>query len=402
MPYIATIISVIFAIFYSITGLTRDLESNVLVGILFLTLGSLLIFVQMLIVSSALSPMQTSNQMISPRVILLFKKDRHMKWVIALITFLALISYVFAFDVFSFQFFNKKSLLIIWLIVTGISLDGLNYYSRRILGYLDPFNVITLISREANVNIQNNQERDLCNSIDSLAEIGINALNRHSTAVCDDAADELQKIARIFFESQKSISHIEDKENVELQGTDKVSYTLFFILQRIAILNDTALQLKMESPSSSLITVVGKIMVSAAKYDLSMTSYPLYFLGKMSVKAQQNGFTEVGQKAICTLLEVAKVIINEIDVTYLELQETFFTLIAQLNEISKELFRQNKAMSMQILKQPFLDLKQLFSEPKMASHQDTGVILQELDRTLAEYQALEAVMKTIPPIPKAS
>lgn len=402
MPFIAIIISILFALFFIFFGSDREVSNPLGLGIVFTTFASLLMLVQALTLTTAMSPLQASKQLISPRVIKLFKGDRTLKSLNILISLLAIISFAFALDTFSFNLFNKRYLIPVWFIMLGISVDAFNFSMRRIYGYLDPFFVISTLAREANSSIQNDQEAELCNSIDGLAEVGVKALSRHSTAVCNEVGNELQKIVRLIFESSKSISHhvADETQKTSLESPDKVSYTLFFLLQRLEMLNDKAVELKLEPASSNLITVVGKIVISSAKYDLSMTSYPLHFLGRLALKAQRKGLIEVGQKAVCTLVEVAKIILDEIDVTYLELQETFFTLTTQLNEISKEMFRQDKTINIKILKQPFLDLKALFSSEKMAAHQDTPAIMKNIDLALGEYEALEAVMKTIPPIPK--
>ena len=52
--------------------------------------------------------------------------------------------------------------------------------------------------------------------------------------------------------------------------------------------------------------------------------------------------------------------------------------------------------------QPFKDLRALFQSEKAKDHQDTPVILQNIDRVLGEFEALQMVMSTIPPIPNIS
>jgi len=54
-----------------------------------------------------------------------------------------------------------------------------------------------------------------------------------------------------------------------------------------------------------------------------MASYPLHYLGKFAKRAQKEGIQEVGNRATLTLLEVSKVIIEEINIEYVEIKDPF-------------------------------------------------------------------------------
>jgi hypothetical protein len=144
---------------------------------------------------------------------------------------------------------------------------------------------------------------------------------------------------------------------------------------------------------------MSKMVVYSAKYDMTMTSHPLYFINKFIKEAQNAHMPDISIKVSLALVEVARVIGTELDITYVNIQETFFSIISQLEEIAKESFRHDKSTSIKILKQPFRDLKELFNTEKLAKHQDAPVIVADIDRVLGEFDALELVMKTIPPIP---
>ena len=99
------------------------------------------------------------------------------------------------------------------------------------------------------------------------------------------------------------------------------------------------------------------------------------------------------------LLEVAKKILTEVNITYLEIRDTFFTLISQLEDISKETFRQNRDIDAG-LEYPLLELRALFEPRRWPKHGDTLVILKTLGRVTGEFDALGMVLRTVPPIPK--
>lgn len=398
---VGTIFSLILAVFLYVSEYSKDIPNYGATAIILIVIAALFILIHTLTLVLAWSPMQTAEQHITPRIFDLLMKDHYFRFTNIWLTIFPLLSFAFAMDILSFNIFSKNLVLPLWLVLLGISLDAIHFCLRRVYGYLNPFKLISLFTHEANKCIQNEKEAELCHWIDGLSEIAIKAVQRTSTALCNEVNNELQVITRLFLESSKSISHHTlDTPNTTTGSPDNVSYMLFYILQRLEMVNDKAVEQRLEPASSYLITVLGKIVVSSAKYDLTLTDYPLHFLGRITLKAQNKGLTEVGQKAICTLVEVAKMILTEIDITYLELEESFFTLTSQLDNISKEMFRQDKTMNIKILKQPFLDLKELFTKEKVGSHQDTPAIVRDIDRILAEYDALEAVMRSVPPIPK--
>jgi len=209
------------------------------------------------------------------------------------------------------------------------------------------------------------------------------------------------ELAKTFLQSSKSISHHEQDAQMEEFGiTDKVSFTLLYLFQRVELTYYKAVEKKIEPTCSHILNVLGKIVVYAAQYDLSMASYPLHTIGKLAKHAQENGLPGIGDIATCTLLEVGNMIVTQVDVTYGNLKDPFFSLTAQLDLIAKEMFRQNKGINFKILTQPFHDLKKIVTSEKVASHQDIPIILQDIDRVIGEYATLEQVMKTLPPIPE--
>jgi hypothetical protein len=204
----------------------------------------------------------------------------------------------------------------------------------------------------------------------------------------------------VFFASSKSVARINvDKKIEKISGRDEASYTIFYLLQRLELINDRALEYRLETVCRQMIMTLGKIIVSCAKFDLSTVSFPTHFLAKFGLKALQHHFGEVGVLTTSTLLEIAKTILRDVDVTYSELQEPFQSIINGLDAIAKATFKKEKNTSIQVLTQPFEDLKSLFQLDKMVNHPDTPVIRHEIDRVLEEFTVLGQVMRAIPPIP---
>lgn len=398
---IGTILSFIIAVFIYITHIGSEVSVNLpIIGIVLLAIATLFLFIPTLAYALAWGPLQRAEQDITPRILFLFRIDRPLRIVHGILLFFPLISYFIAIDVLFLHLFSLQVVLSIWIFLLGMTLDALHHSLTRVSKCLDPFEVVKMYVHEATICIQDEREQDLCDWIDALSEISLHSIERGSNVLCNESAHALQQVARLFLDSSKSISHVgqTDKQAQEMGITDKVSFTLFFLMQRLEMINDKAAEKRLEPICSNLVTEMGKIAITSAKYDISMPSYPLSYLGRISLVAQRHHLTEVGSKALCTLLEVAKSILTDIDITYLELQPPFFSLISQMEEITKEMFRQDKSISIKLLIQPFKDLRELFTTEKLAQHQDTPAIIADIDRVLGEYVALEEVLRSVPPI----
>lgn len=398
---IGTVLALIIAILLHFSDIGKEVLPNfTILGIILIAVATLFLLLPVLAITYAWVPLQRAEQDLTPRVFELFRKDMHIRIANIILLIFPLISYALAIDIIFLNALNKNITFPIWIILLGISMDALHHLLKRLSGYLDPFFVTDMLEQDGKKNIQDGQELDLCYDIDALSEIGIRAIQRTSMSLCNHSVNALQKTAKVFFESAKSIGNISLEEKGKSLGlSDTVSYTLFYLLQRFETINDKAIEKKLEPVCSNIITALGKVSIAAAKCDITLASYPLHFLGRLAISAQKQGLQEVGPKAILTLQEVGKNILTEIDVKYAELQEPFFTLIAQLHDITNEMFRQDKNINIKLLTQPFVDLKILFSTEKMASHQDTPSILHEITRVLDEYNALAEVMRSMPSIP---
>ena len=174
---------------------------------------------------------------------------------------------------------------------------------------------------------------------------------------------------------------------------------MFYLYQRLDLIFSSALRNHIEPTCSKIITLMGKLSIAAAKFDMSLASAPLRFLGKFAKKAQEEGFEESTLAASCVFTEVSKTILNEIDITYYEIKDPFLSIINGMEVLAKAEFKKNNNISIPLLMAPFRELKALFGQGKAKDHQDTPVIMQNIDRVLGEFEALQTVMNTIPEIP---
>ncbi len=395
---VGTLFSLLIAIFIYLNPIPEDaISQSAIFPVILFSVGVLFIVVQTLITVFAWAPLQKAEQNITPRVMHAFKQDRHLRITAALLMIFLVFTYLVALDLFYTHKIDPTYLIMSWTILLGISVDFVHHLLVRVMGYLDPFNVIDLLGNSALESVRKSKFQETCDWIDTFSETSMKAISRNSTSLALMALDKNREIAKTYLEVAKSIAFHEE----ELEGKgNHVNYTLFYLFQRLEMVFEKAARNKLEPVCSTLITLLGKIAIYCAKYDVSVAHYPLYYVGKFALDAQSKGMAEVGNRATLTLLEVSKVIIKETDIQYIEIKELFITVIDNMDEIAKETFRNDKEIAISLLTQPFIDLKKLFSQEKIASHQDTPIIIQSIDRVIDEFATLETVMNTLPPIPK--
>ena len=367
---------------------------------LMIIVGTTLLFLIPLLEIIALLPISQMEQSVIPRLSDLFKRDKFFRWTIFYLFLIPFISYLIATFLASFDVPYKKILIGIWIVLFGIALDLIRIAIRRVLNFLSPAHVIDIFEKDAKKAIVEEKDERLWREIDALTEMAVRAIDKSSLAISSQAINTFPPLLRNFFGSSKSIGRVNLDQQVEKKtGLDEAGYTSLYILQRLQLIHDKAVSQNLETLCNQIIVALGKISVNSANFDISMVSLPTYFLGQFAVKDIQHGMDEEGNLATTTLMEVAKTILTKIDVTYQEILEPFQTIIHSLNLIAKELFKNDKTINLNVLTQPFKELKQLFETEKMASQQDTPAIIQTIDAVLNEFGALEKILKTIPPIP---
>jgi hypothetical protein len=397
-----TLISLIIATFLIYEPIRVEGFPDVRVlGIVLIILSFLFFFVHLLIRALAWRPLQKAENLVAPRLIEIYDNDFTIRSINFLIRLFPLLTLLITSDLLITGLIPKNYLIAIWIILLGLVLDALHQYIKRFQQFLDPFQAVKVFSQAAKQSIADEKEGNLLNWIDGLNEIAIKAIQNSNTTLANHAVEELQGIAKNFLEASKSISHTDqDADTKKLGISDKVSYVLMVIFQGLEQIHNRAVDHHYENVCNTIMGVLGRIAIYAAKYDITLTTYPIHFIGKMTRRAQDNHLSEVPIRTSFVLTEVAKGIINETDITYAELQEPFGGIINHLDAIAKETFRQDKSTNIDVLKQPFLILKDIFANPKFTKHIDAPAIIDRLNQVLGEWDAVDMVMKTMPPIPK--
>lgn len=358
------------------------------------------LFIVPLINTLFLFPLEKLEQKLIPHLVTRYQKDNSLRIGRLLIFFFIFISFLLAIAFAAIDFPHRVLGFAIWIIALGITIDLLRDSMKRMTHFLDPFYAVDLFTQEAKKSIQTERDPILWNSIDAISEVALQSVVQNKIALSTKSLNAFSPILSTFFASSKSISRINLDEDTEKKtGQDEASYTVFYLLQRLELINSKALENGLGTICSHMMVVLGKIIVLSAQYDLSMVSFPVHVLGKFAARAQQYRYDDVAALGTSTLLEVSKTIINDIDLTYADLKDPFDTIINNLNDIAQATFKKDKNVSIKMIAQPLRELRELFLSEKMANHRDTPEILQHIDSVLAEFEALEQVMRSLPPMP---
>jgi len=341
----------------------------------------------------ALQKMQYS---FTPRAVSLHKADKLIRFFSLVIALFSLLTLYVVIDPQPFAYINARTGFAIWILFFGICLDLLHQLMERQTRYLDPFYLLSLFTAEAKASVANDRESSLTKHIDSISEIGLKATQQRLPSLANSSLSDLSEVVAEFLKAAKSFAHNPTKPE-EAGSSDPVSFILFYTFQRIDNLFQCALSDKMETIISQTLHVLGKMAIAAANYDLTVVAYPLHFIGKFAKSAVKQGMEEVGAKATLLLYEVGKTILNEVDTQYQSLKEPLFSLTKQMEEITEEMFKQNRDIEIALLAKPFTDLFNLFEEEKHKNHPDTGLIQGDIARVLRQYSELNQAMHRLQP-----
>lgn len=399
---LVTLCSLIIALVMGyLTPVAIDFDAQTL-SMIMLVGGTAILLAAVFLITVVLIPFQRLEQKLIPNLMEIVRRDKALRIGRLYLFLFPLISFICVAFVARIKEVHYQDWFFLgWLVLFGISLDIIRDSWRRLANFLEPTHLVDQISHEAISAIQNDQDPLLWTSLDSLSEIGVSSVEKSKLALSTKVLQAFPPIIQAFLASSKSISHTyHDRTNVQGTGRDEASYTTFYLLQRLEVINDRALRDRLETVCRQMIMSLGKIIIHCANYDLSMVAFPTHFLTKFGLKAQQHHFDEVAVLTTSTLLEISKTILTDIDVTYAELQDPFRSIINGLDALAKGSFKKRKDTSIKVLVQPLLDLKAMFQTEKMLHHRDTPAIVGEIDKAIEEYAILEQVMQAMPPMPE--
>lgn len=332
----------------------------------------LLVLVQQLALRSYVALQKTVSSKIVD-----FLRHNKLKQLLELVTLTAAIACLFG------HYYNE------WISVAGIGVSIISLWALSNIYWIEsnPYHLLSGYEELANTAILEKNEAGVCEWIESVHEVALKSLELGSTPLTVSALGSELRIGRQF---------LTEAHTLDLQ---KIGYVMFFLFQRLESLFDLSLQKMQEPICSQINTTFGKLALHAIDTHPSFAGYSVGYAGKLAVRAVKAGLREVGIKTGLMLIELTKSIANEISLDEYDLRESLLGIVKNLEEISKELYRQDKSTPLDIIKEPLLLLKSALAGSKNSDHPTVILAIADADRVLAEFQALEVILNTIPPIP---
>ncbi|GEM_PF-2517722 len=343
-----------------------------------LVAGGLFLFVTPLIRALISSGAQSSVVESTSLAIRAVQRDKILK----------LYTWIFAgFILFSFAvaLFNLTALFLLWFLWLGVAIDAAYMYTTRQQRYLDPTHLIEVFEKEAVKCFKSNDQLGLRQSVDAIAEIGLKGLFQRSVGLSLQVVESLEKLGTELFEQRTSLNE------------ESMNYLLVTLLQRLEMIYSQAVEERLEVIAGRASLSVVKLLEPVTKHNAEHTRINFHFLAKFFELAADQELYGVTDQLSIQLFEMGKQMLRTPELQQKGLGITLMGVITHLELMAQEAFKQDKNRPVPMLTHPFHELKSLV-EP-MKGFKDREAILQELDRVLAEFEALQAVLQSVPNIP---
>lgn len=392
-----SIIVSIFLVFYAPPPTGFDVQ---FLTVIILTGGTIVFLATVFLNVFLLAPLSHLEQNLVPRLLRHVAKDVRLRFSLI---------FLFAFVLVSFSCvalvsrilpgsssYAQDEFFILWMILFGVALDVLKDCLKRYTHLLSSDFQVTQRTNEAISAIRSGRSVSLLNDLDDLAVIASSSVEKSQLSLAALVLQNFPVILTAYFDSTKSIGQPLEQEMKKPEKGDETSFVLFYLLQRLELINDKALRERQETICRQMIMTLGKIIQSAAKFDLSLVSFPTHFLAKFGLKSHQHAFGEVGQLTISTLLEISRTILQDTDISYAELLDPFKSIVNGLAAMLRSEFKRHREMNISVLIDPLKTLKKLFQNEKVARHRDTPAILQLIDGCIEEFSVLQQAIRSEP------
>ena len=287
---------------------------------------------------------------------------------------------------------------ILWLILFGIAVDALYFSLHQSTALSNPNTILKQISESTKREMDVENTSAICQNFDTYTELALKALHTKGIVFCRDAIDELRGYSESYFKMAARKKMALGASLKESGFVDQVNYSVIYLFQNLELLFHDALTGSYETLASEIVIDAGKIALYAARADVTWGIIPIHKIGKFALMARREGMKEVVIKSSITLQRIAEAFLSDAEILRQDIKELMNTLIGRLDEITKEMFRQDKSTKIAVMTKPFKEIEELLKQDKFSNRDDTPLILIEISRILAEYEALEKVMGAIPKV----
>lgn len=323
----------------------------------------------------------------TPYAMSLAARCNSLHWAFAAARAAAILALAAAVDWLWMGVFSPNVLLALSIAAQGVVCSALWWHYKVIWQYTDPFMALALLEEEAKKNSKDLPERaqEFCDWIGTLCEISTRAISKSKPALATSALHHLVSGAAAFF-PRTPVIH------------DSQRYVLFFLLGRLDYAHTVAVREQCEALATEVTTSAGKIALTLGKNCPALAAIPIQSIGRWTVRGQRAALHDVGVKGSCLLVELAKGLLAGECLDNEALQETLIAIAAQLAEIARTTFRLDKSVNVLIITQPLHDLQHLVEAVRRTDLSRVSIAIKGF---LEEFSALQDILRTIPPLPKA-
>lgn len=322
--------------------------------------------------------------------------------------------YVGLFALFGFAFFSFavviassigvtgtlfRSFLILWVALSGIAFDIMQYSIRRMMRYNYYQFLLSRVTKECLQFVELGKEREAFDWLDGLIEVANKSTRKGSSHVASYALDQVLVLVEEYVGAASKSLRAYPALSSQTSLLDRVNYLSVYVCKRFEWIFKTALHAKMDTVADEVIGVLGKMSLYLIKYHPNLAHLPLLFIEKCARMALELNFEDVVVRVNATLSELVKSYITIASEQKESLRNVTFIALSHLEEIVKETFQKNRDISPALLMQPFAEIGQMLGEAQFQEFPDREALLQELRRILSQFNALDLIKQKIE-IPK--
>lgn len=349
------------------------------------------------LVALLLGPLQRATSEISPRVGQLLQKNRRLWWMLVWMAVLPLASLAAALFVQTEPVWGHL-LLGVWLFFTGVSIDFVRAFFRQVLIYFSPMEFVDLVVERAKQAVWSGDDKDLAQLVDALGEMALRAVARRSPSFASYCVEGMSLSIQRFFEVHRRALQA---ATPDAEIHQRSNYLLYFAMERFEMVFGDALRSRLDTVCNYVEHSLGRVAVMAAQGDALKAAPPIRLIGTLAQQALHQNVDEIAVKANVLLVELSKMILREVDLAKFTVQEALIPVVNQLEDIAKGSFKKNKESDIKVLTHPLRELKNVLGAESLAGRDDVTTVTKAIESVLGDFQNLELILHTIPPIPQA-
>ncbi|GAB4226878.1 MAG: hypothetical protein Tsb0021_03260 [Chlamydiales bacterium] len=382
----ATIIAILIASWIWFLGDVNALNNYPLPTLMNAT-GLFVLFLSIYLQARGLNLLQKTEKNFVPRITEIWKHE-FFAFLFMAITFafplLSLgLSLPLGFPI-TFQF-------LVWVILFGLTIDGLLYTLQTMYALVDPFHASHLVEKHAYRSSMTGNIPEFCQWIESLSDSCIRGIHDANMGLARSCLTKMDNASQHFIRNNSPLTTPQNKE-------EEIIYVICQILQHFETIHLCADEVRQEVVASQVVLSLGKLAHNVAKFFPVVAHLPINSIGQLAIESVHQGLEEVGTKASLTLQETAKAILEDDPKMELPIWDMFRPILDQLEGIAQATFQQNREVNISTLTKPIREIRDLFVEGKYAKHPDAPRIKDAAGNVLATFETLETVLQTMPHI----